>query len=1175
LICITSSTEKEIAEVNRINARSREGRQELEKRYGKPPRKYRGKRKSLKQHALDTIEKRNKKIVRDTKKAERKITQARKEHIAAGNDPKDFEKALESNFAEKQQIIEAQAAMDSWQERLDHLDKAVEELTSDEGKAEYIKEAKASLKKEQDKDKADANKDKAQGNIKKEKEEREEIKEKVNKKREEETKTGTEEEVEGEPETTKEEKPKVKTQPIVQVEETPVEDVEETTTETGEEVDPQAKEDEAFTEAVEEAITDEVEPEFVSKEEGDNGFIKESQYNSAYETQEGDSTSDMLVVNAANTFAYLSKMYIVDSSGMKQTTGTQKNENLVPELESPNFFKPGTKITLALDEEAVWIEADPSGSGAEITRSYKDFVNPDGSLDVGNVPIVIKDEEGNKIAYVRTQDKILEVHKGDYANVANSNDPESPVYGNAQKQAAANLALRHHIINNGGSIDTEITSRSAGQLSRNIVDGKKDPIAASEAVPKLNKIVIVKNGEAKTGSKTNLPDTLLNTKEFQDTLYQREGHVLLPIPAPNGKTLLVPTLIKSLSETQVEAAIKILQIHYDNNIEEGEEVWDMFGLDPTKPKEARALLQTLTHVVSDSEDSFNERVSDIKGNKKQRHLSFDSESRYATAGKTVLRFAPHGGEPIVIKNREDFETHKEALRQLLSEKLFSVRLSNINKNFPVSELTINEEGKIDEIQHDSYNDYAKQYIYTDVKGNKVNEEEDSYFDQPVIEFRNPAATPGSSTIKKAKETVPDGPPVATEVKSEPETADETKVQEDVAPDEFVEEEFTEDVAPWEEYDSAQDDKLKTFLLASGTVEYLDEKQYPCKPVNLAKDGARGAKFTKNSEWEVVKDLKGYPSHAKGGVDIQFTENGFSFKNNKGVDIKAEDGLVLPSVADSAALAATNPDLTKFVPGSTLTQKQFDDLSKTSIVHTARGENTSDNPKVQGLLESPIEPVVERGYIAPDGRQIYANEYKPPVTKLKQPKPTAKPILKPKPTPPPPPPPTPEERFQAWRKSAPSNLRIDDPSTYNLRGYWEAEGEPDSFNYSQPKHKDGTYHAYSRSPKTGELLKTENHPSFYKAIEEDKKIGFNAYRNKTTGKIHTFDKVPQGKEWETYEMPADKLPKYIKYSPDAPGPAKHFYIDKEKGTALPLLPHQLKTKQYKDVRVAKMPYRPKK
>ena len=73
------------------------------------------------------------------------------------------------------------------------------------------------------------------------------------------------------------------------------------------------------------------------------------------------------------------------------------------------------------------------------------------------------------------------------------------------------------------------------------------------------------------------------------------------------------------------------------------------------------------------------------------------------------------------------------------------------------------------------------------------------------------------------------------------------------------------------------------------ITYTDEEGNPC-----AKMGGRGSNFTKGSKWEIVKDLKGYPSHAQGGVDIKLGKDGFSFIRD-GVQIMAAHGLVLPKI----------------------------------------------------------------------------------------------------------------------------------------------------------------------------------------------------------------------------------------------------------------------------------------
>jgi len=109
----------------------------------------------------------------------------------------------------------------------------------------------------------------------------------------------------------------------------------------------------------------------------------------------------------------------------------------------------------------------------------------------------------------------------------------------------------------------------------------------------------------------------------------------------------------------------------------------------------------------------------------------------------------------------------------------------------------------------------------------------------------------------------------------------------------------------------------------------------------------------------------------------------------------------------------------------------------------------------------------------------------------------------------------DNAYNTFVKTLPSNLRGTDTSTYNLRGYWESLGKPSQFDYSQPKESDGYYHAFSRNPQTGEILKKENHPTFRMAIEGDMQAGYSPYRDKTTGKIYTFNEKPDISKFEPY------------------------------------------------------------
>ncbi len=91
--------------------------------------------------------------------------------------------------------------------------------------------------------------------------------------------------------------------------------------------------------------------------------------------------------------------------------------------------------------------------------------------------------------------------------------------------------------------------------------------------------------------------------------------------------------------------------------------------------------------------------------------------------------------------------------------------------------------------------------------------------------------------------------------------------------------------------------------------------------------------------------------------------------------------------------------------------------------------------------------------------------------------------------------TPEEelQFNNFYSTLPENLQVDDP-TYDIRGYWDALGRPQEFDYSQPTESDGYYHAFSINPNTGEYLKSPAHPTFQHAIDEDRKIGYRPITN---------------------------------------------------------------------------------
>lgn len=96
----------------------------------------------------------------------------------------------------------------------------------------------------------------------------------------------------------------------------------------------------------------------------------------------------------------------------------------------------------------------------------------------------------------------------------------------------------------------------------------------------------------------------------------------------------------------------------------------------------------------------------------------------------------------------------------------------------------------------------------------------------------------------------------------------------------------------------------------------------------------------------------------------------------------------------------------------------------------------------------------------------------------------------------------KETYTQWgeriRKIAPNLDYRKSDGTYNYRGAYEGGLEPE-FNT-----EDNSYHLGSRNPITGEILKSEKHPSFKESVDADMKAGYETYRG-IDGKIYSHDR----------------------------------------------------------------------
>jgi len=109
---------------------------------------------------------------------------------------------------------------------------------------------------------------------------------------------------------------------------------------------------------------------------------------------------------------------------------------------------------------------------------------------------------------------------------------------------------------------------------------------------------------------------------------------------------------------------------------------------------------------------------------------------------------------------------------------------------------------------------------------------------------------------------------------------------------------TQPTAPVEE----NEDFVNSMFQTQPTQEEIDEFVKECKKGTMSANLAfkplakRGLNldFTPGGSWTLEKDLKGYPTHAQGGVDLRFDSDGVAFHNGTH-HVKASCGLCLPSL----------------------------------------------------------------------------------------------------------------------------------------------------------------------------------------------------------------------------------------------------------------------------------------
>ena len=80
---------------------------------------------------------------------------------------------------------------------------------------------------------------------------------------------------------------------------------------------------------------------------------------------------------------------------------------------------------------------------------------------------------------------------------------------------------------------------------------------------------------------------------------------------------------------------------------------------------------------------------------------------------------------------------------------------------------------------------------------------------------------------------------------------------------------------------------------------------------------------------------------------------------------------------------------------------------------------------------------------------------------------------------------PGKGYWDWRNSLPDNLKYTDDTEYDMVGAYNSGAQP-------TLEDDGSYHLPTRVPSTGKVLKSSIHPTYWKGLAEDERLGYHTY-----------------------------------------------------------------------------------
>jgi hypothetical protein len=476
-----------------------------------------------------------------------------------------------------------------------------------------------------------------------------------------------------------------------------------------------------------------------TKDEQDDIDVKVRKRNIAYDPNESPIVVDYLLSESGSgILAYLSRQYDRVFRGrtlkIEETTNGINQEMVDKSILDPSKLKPGTKVTLKLEEDRdtkVYIEGDYEKRrttwGAKTDKWAADeAISTDdfNRLVLEQVPIAVY-VDGQKIGYL---------HETEWINETNI------VPENVEADKERSRKIRRFILDNK-EYTTTINKKTIGHLMR--VAG--EPISTADALDESIPIVVAAQGELT--STRNEPFTLEETDELLNTNEFREGvtYAVLPI-GENGK-VAVPLFNNKLEENEaiVDSIMRAFEIFLSEDTSEEatrivDAIYENTGLNITTNTGFRDYVEMFVNNYNIGENqSFKQFLLDsttpddserifmnmykIAGDDLQLEISGGAGAGFQGMSKSLYKKSGKG-------------THERILgkiRELLMKSYMNVNLDKLNTDSQVA--IINEEGVFVPM---TYNQYVRENTKSAFFGDNIAAEGEQpnyiYAIQPTIEM---------------------------------------------------------------------------------------------------------------------------------------------------------------------------------------------------------------------------------------------------------------------------------------------------------------------------------------------------------------------------------------------------------------------------------------------------------